>query len=81
MFLGKPTWAKLLEGLEDNGMITIKVKLNGIACQEVTLSPQNSHFPDIDLIGIDFLSFIDGKFTVDYNERTCQLEWPEAEDL
>jgi hypothetical protein len=80
-FLGKPTWDKLWEGLKDNGMMTIKVKLNGIARQEVALSPQHCHFPDIDLIGTNFLAFIDGKFTVDYKNRTCQLDWPEDEDL
>lgn len=79
-FVGKPTWDKLMEGVEDTGRTTIVVKLNGTR-QEVTLSPQHSHFPDIDLIGTDFLSFMKARFTVDYGTETCQLEWTEDEDL
>mmetsp|Transcript_14224 Transcript_14224/g.39443 ORF Transcript_14224/g.39443 Transcript_14224/m.39443 type:complete len:178 (-) Transcript_14224:98-631(-) len=79
-FVGKPTWDKLMEGVEDTGRTTIMVKLNGTR-QEVTLSPQHSHFPDIDLIGTDFLSFMKAIFTVDYDKETCQLEWTEDEDL
>ena len=76
-FVGKPTWDRLMEGFEDTGQTTIKVALNGFRAQEVTLSPQNFHFSDIDLVGTSFLSQIDADFHVSYKEKTCYLEWPE----
>ena len=76
-FIGKPTRDKLFEGLEDNGETTVKVKLNGFRAQEVTKSPRDKHFHDIDLIGTDFMALIDADFSVSYKKNTCNLEWPE----
>lgn len=76
-FIGKPTWDRLMEGFEDTGQTTIKVTLNGFRAQEVTISPHDSHFSDIDLVGATFLSQIDSDFHVSYKTKTCHLEWPE----
>lgn len=75
-FVGKPTWDRLMEGFEDTGQTTIKGTLNGFRAQEMTLSPQDSHFSDIDLVGTTFLSQIDSDFHVSYRTKTCYLEWP-----
>jgi hypothetical protein len=42
-----------------------------------SLSPQDRHFPDIDLIGTDFFNHMEARFNVDYKEKTCVLEWDE----
>mmetsp|Transcript_23155 Transcript_23155/g.64387 ORF Transcript_23155/g.64387 Transcript_23155/m.64387 type:complete len:175 (+) Transcript_23155:138-662(+) len=76
-YLGKPTWDKLLEGLEDVGGNTLRVTLNGETRQEVTLSPQDRHFQDIDLIGTDFFNHMEARFRVDYKTKACALEWDE----
>jgi hypothetical protein len=77
-YLGKPTWDKLLEGLEDvSNSNSLRVTLNGETRQEVTLSPQDRHFPDIDLIGTDFFNHMEARFNVDYKAKTCVLEWDE----
>jgi hypothetical protein len=76
-YLGKPTWDKLLEGLEDLGSNTLRVTLNGETRQEVTLSPQDRHFADIDLLGTDFFNHMEARFYVDYKKRICALEWDE----
>jgi hypothetical protein len=76
-FIGKPTWDRLMEGFEDTGQTTIKGTLNGFRAQELNLSPQDSHFSDIDLLGTTFLAHIDSDFHVSYKEKTCYLEWPE----
>ena len=79
-FVGKPTWDKLMEGLEDTGQTSVMVKLNGTR-HEINLSPPDSHFFDIDLIGTAFLSFMKAKYTVDYERDSCSLEWTPDEDL
>eukprot|EP00339_Tiarina_fusa_P023941 CAMPEP_0117042482 /NCGR_PEP_ID=MMETSP0472-20121206/29582_1 /TAXON_ID=693140 ORGANISM="Tiarina fusus, Strain LIS" /NCGR_SAMPLE_ID=MMETSP0472 /ASSEMBLY_ACC=CAM_ASM_000603 /LENGTH=174 /DNA_ID=CAMNT_0004753735 /DNA_START=45 /DNA_END=569 /DNA_ORIENTATION=+ len=76
-FIGKPTWDKLLEGFEDVGANTVRVTLNGETRQEVTLSPQDRHFADIDVIGTDFLNHMEARVHVDYKRKTCVLEWDE----
>jgi hypothetical protein len=76
-YIGKPTWDKLLHGFEDLGHNTLRVTLNGETRQEVTLSPQNRRFADIDLIGTDFFDHLQARFRVDYKTKTCVLEWDE----
>ena len=76
-YLGKPTWDKLLEGLEDVGSNTLRVTRNGETRQKVTLSPKDRHFADIDLIGTDFLNHMEARFRVDYKTKVCALEWDE----
>jgi hypothetical protein len=76
-FIGKPTWDRLIEGGEDTGQTTIKGTIIGFRAQELNLSPPDSHFSDIDLVGTTFLSQIDSAFHVSYREKTCYLEWPE----
>lgn len=76
-FVGKPTWDSLLEGLDDVGGDTLRVTLNGETRQEITLSPQDRHFADIDVLGTDFFNHMEARFHVDYKAKTCALEWDE----
>lgn len=76
-FIGKPTWDKLLDGLEDVGRDTLRVTLNGETRQEVTLSPQDRHFAGIDVIGTDFFNHMEARIHVDYKKKICRLEWDE----
>lgn len=79
-FIGKPTWDVLMAGAEDTGETTIKLTINGETRQEATLSPQDKHFADIDLIGTDFLSHMDARFSVDYGKKkSCVVEWDNLE--
>lgn len=78
-FIGRPTWDKLREGgAEDVGgadTTTLRVTLNGETRQEVTLSPPDRHFADIDVIGTDFLNHMEARVHVDYKRQTCVVEW------
>lgn len=74
-FVGKPTWDRLFEGLEDIGTDTVKVTFCGIPFEELTMSPQDSHFHDIDFLGSDFLKRVNAKLLVDYGTGTCELMW------
>mmetsp|Transcript_14868 Transcript_14868/g.41073 ORF Transcript_14868/g.41073 Transcript_14868/m.41073 type:complete len:177 (+) Transcript_14868:218-748(+) len=74
-FVGKPTWDKLFEGVEDLGNQTAKVTFCGIPFEEITMSPQDSHFHDIDFLGTDFMKRVNAKLNVDYENGTCKLEW------
>jgi hypothetical protein len=74
-FVGKPTWDRLFEGLEDIGSDAVKVTFCGIHFEEITMSPQDSHFSDIDILGSDFLKRVNAKLLVDYGSNTCELVW------
>lgn len=74
-FVGKPTWDKLFEGFEDTGVTTVKVTFCGIDFEEITMSPQDKHFHDIDFIGTGFMKRVNAKLHVDYENDTCKLQW------
>lgn len=74
-YVGKPTWDKLFEGMDDIGNDRAKVTFCGIPFEEITMSPENSHFHDIDFLGTDFMKRVNAKLNVDYEKGTCKLEW------
>jgi len=69
--IGKTTWDCLFRGVDVPK--TTKITVNGVAYEEVSLSPQHCHFPDVNVIGSDFLSRINGRLEVDYQTGACTL--------
>lgn len=61
--------------MEDLGKTKAKATFCGIPFEEITMSPQNSRFTDIDFLGTDFMKRVNAKLNVDYENGTCKLEW------
>jgi hypothetical protein len=60
-------------GVEVISSSSIKCLLNGLSTT-ILPSPSNSHFPDVNVLGTDFLTQWGGKLTVDYLNSEVELQ-------
>lgn len=66
--------AKALEAFDIKDIIPqdIKIKINGTD-HVANLSPVTSHFSDINVIGTDFMRFLEAKLIADFETKICEL--------